>query len=59
MMLCSGKVGRRVQLSSGRGNYLPDQCPNQSYSIEERRGVLNWLFFGCALRGAEVLPALA
>lgn len=25
-------------------NSLPDQCPNQSYSIEEQRGVLYWCF---------------
>lgn len=39
-------------------NYLPDQCPNQSYSVEERRDVLYWRFSGCTLKGAEVLHAL-
>lgn len=50
--------GRRAQRSSGRGNYLPAQCPKQSYSTEEQRAVLRWLFFGCAWKGAEVHHAL-
>lgn len=36
-------------------NYLPDQCPNRSYSIEERRGVLYWCFFGCLLQRCFML----